>query len=151
MFVVDGFYRSEEHERTDFNKKGSAEDPKLRGVPIPYSIAPILKNYILKTGARPDDFVFLRYGQPIRKHLAEKWFARALIEAEIDTEGRNLTPHSLRYTYITRMRRDVTGETVRKIAGHNSMEMTDYYTRATIPEMIEAVKSASGAANRLFE
>ena len=27
----------------------------------------------------------------------------------------------------------------------------DYYTRAAIPEMVEAVKSAKGAANRLFE
>ena len=49
------------------------------------------------------------------------------------------------------MRRDVAGETVRKIAGHNSMVMTDYYTRAAIPEMVEAVKPAAEAANRLFE
>ena len=151
MFVVDGFYRYEEHERTNFNKKGSEEDQKLRVVPIPDNIAPILRKYILETNVKPDDFVFLRYGQPIRKHLAEKWFQRALIEAGIDTEGRKLTPHSLRFTYITRMRREVEGETVRKIAGHNSMSMTDYYTRAAIPEMVEAVKPAAGAANRLFE
>lgn len=151
MFVVDGFYRYEEHERTNFNKKGSADDQKLRVVPIPDNIAPILKNYILESGTQPDDFVFLRYGQPIRKHLAEKWFERALVEAGIDTEGRKLTPHSLRYTYITRMRREVAGETVRKIAGHNSMAMTDYYTRGAIPELVEAVRPAAGAANRLFE
>lgn len=151
MFVVDGFYRYEEHERTNFNKKGSADDQKLRVVPILDNIAPILKNYILESGTQPDDFVFLRYGQPIRKHLAEKWFERALVEAGIDTEGRKLTPHSLRYTYITRMRREVAGETVRKIAGHNSMAMTDYYTRGAIPELVEAVRPAAGAANRLFE
>lgn len=151
MFVVDGFYRYEERERTNFNKKGSAEDQKIRVVPIPDNIAPILKNYITETGVQADDFVFLRYGQPIRKHLAEKWFSRALEEAGINTEGRKLTPHSLRFTYITRMRREVAGETVRKIAGHNSMEMTDYYTRSAIPEMVQAVKPAAGAANRLFE
>ena len=49
------------------------------------------------------------------------------------------------------MRRDVAGETVKKIAGHTSMAMTDYYTRAAIPEMIAAIKSDVGAANRLFE
>ena len=151
MFVVDGFYRYEEHERTNFNKKGSAEDQKIRVVPIPDNIAPILKNYIVETNAQPEDFVFLRYGQPIRKHLAEKWFGRAIELAGIETEGRKLTPHSLRYTYITRMRREVAGETVRKIAGHNSMAMTDYYTRGAIPELVEAVKPAAGAANRLFE
>nr|WP_318680615.1 hypothetical protein [uncultured Treponema sp.] len=49
------------------------------------------------------------------------------------------------------LRREVEGETVRKIAGHNSLAMTDYYTRAAIQEMVEAVKPAVGAANRLFE
>ena len=37
------------------------------------------------------------------------------------------------------MRRDVAGETVKKIAGHTSMAMTDYYTRAAIPETVEFV------------
>ena len=45
----------------------------------------------------------------------------------------------------------IAGETVQKIAGHNSLAMTDHYTRAAIPEMVEAVKPAMEAANRLFE
>lgn len=49
------------------------------------------------------------------------------------------------------MRRDVAGETVKKIAGHTSMAMTDYYTRTAIPEMVAAIKPAVGAANKLFE
>ena len=69
----------------------------------------------------------------------------------IEIGNRVLTPHSLRYTYITRMRREVAGETVQKIAGHTSLAMTDHYTRAAIPEMVAAVKPAVGAANRLFE
>ena len=55
------------------------------------------------------------------------------------------------HIYITRMRREVAGETIQKIAGHNSLAMTDHYTRAAIPEMVEAVKPAMEAANRLFE
>ena len=30
------------------------------------------------------------------------------------------------------------------------MEMTEYYTRAAIPEMVEAAKSAIDASNKLF-
>lgn len=71
--------------------------------------------------------------------------------ADINVGKRILTPHSLRYTHITRMRRDVAGETVQKIAGHTSMEMTDYYTRAEIPEMVAAIKPAAEAASKLFE
>ena len=85
----------------------------------------------------------MRYGKPIRKWLAEEWFRRILGMSGINAENRILTPHSLRYTYITRMRREV--------AGHNSLAMTDHYTRAAIPEMVEAVKPAMEAANRLFE
>jgi site-specific recombinase XerD len=48
------------------------------------------------------------------------------------------------------MRRNVDGETVQKLAGHNSMEMTDYYTRSGISELVEAVKPAVDAANKLF-
>ena len=49
------------------------------------------------------------------------------------------------------MRRDVAGETVQKIAGYTSLAMTDHYTRAAIPEMVEAVKPAVAVANKLFE
>lgn len=151
MFVVDGFYRYEQRERTNFNKKGSEDNQKIRVVPIPDSISNIIRDYIEQTGAMPEDFLFQRYGQPIRKHLAEKWFSRALEEAGIDTEGRNITPHSLRFTYITRMRRQESGELVRKLAGHNSMEMTEYYTRNEISEMCKTLQPIRKSANQLFE
>ena len=98
-----------------------------------------------------DDYVFTRYGKPIRKWLAEQWFRDILGKSGIEIGNRVLTPHSLRYTYITRMRRNVAGETVQKIAGHSSINMTDYYTRADIPEMVAAVQPAVDAANELFK
>lgn len=98
-----------------------------------------------------NDCIFQRYNKPIRKWLTEEWFRRAVKQSGIDVGNRILIPHSLRYTYITRMRRDVAGETVQKIAGHTNLAMTDRYTRAVIPEMVAAVKSAAEAANRLFE
>ncbi len=38
-----------------------------------------------------------------------------------------------------------------RVAGYTSMAMTDYYTRAAIPEMVVAIKTAAEAANKLFE
>lgn len=111
----------------------------------------MMKKYIQNNNLGPDDYVFQRYGKPIRKWLAEEWFRNILPASGINVGDRILTLHSLRYTYITRMRREVAGETVQKIAGHTSLNMTDYYTRAAISEMVEAVKSANGAVNRLFE
>lgn len=150
MLVVDGFYKYEARVRTNFNKCGSAENQKFRVVPMPDELAIVMKKYIESKNLTDGDYVFTRYGVPLRKHLLQKWFARAIELAGIKTEGRKLTPHSLRFTYITRMRRNVDGETVQKLAGHNSMEMTEYYTRAAIPEMVEAAKPAMEAANKLF-
>lgn len=151
MFVVDGFYRHNQLLRTNYNKCGSEEDKKIRVAPLPEDFSLIIQKYIAENHLSGDDFVFQRYNKPIRKWLAEEWFRRAVASSGIKTKNRVLTPHSLRYTYITRMRRDVAGETVQKIAGHTSLTMTDHYTRAAIPEMVEAVKPAVEAANKLFE
>lgn len=151
MFVVDGFYRHNQLLRTNYNKCGSEEDKKIRVAPLPEDFSLIIQKYIAEKNLSGDDFVFQRYNKPIRKWLAEEWFRRAVVSSGIKTKNRVLTPHSLRYTYITRMRRDVAGETVQKIAGHTSLAMTDHYTRAAIPEMVEAVKPAVEAANKLFE
>lgn len=151
MFVVDGFYRHNQLLRTNYNKCGSEEDKKIRVAPLPEDFSLIIQKYIAENNLSGDDFVFQRYNKPIRKWLAEEWFRRAVASSGIKTKNRVLTPHSLRYTYITRMRRDVAGETVQKIAGHTSLAMTDHYTRAAIPEMVEAVKPAVAAANKLFE
>ncbi len=151
MFVVDGFYRHNQLLRTNYNKCGSEEDKKIRVAPLPKDFSLIIQKYIAENNLSGDDFVFQRYNKPIRKWLAEEWFRRAVASSGIKTKNRVLTPHSLRYTYITRMRRDVAGETVQKIAGHTSLAMTDHYTRAAIPEMVEAVKPAVAAANKLFE
>lgn len=151
MFVVDGFYKHNQLVRTNYNKCGSEDDKKIRVVPLPHDFAMLIKQYILETGIGEDDYVFQRYNKPIRKWLAEEWFRQAIAKSGIKVNGRVLTPHSLRYTYITRMRRTVAGETVQKIAGHTSLAMTDHYTRAVIPELVEAVRPAVAAANMLFE
>ncbi len=151
MFVVDGFYKHNLLVRTTYNKCGSEDDKKIRVVPLPKDFALIMQAYISEEGIAQYDYVFKRYNKPIRKWLAEEWFRRALAKSGINVGNRVLTPHSLRYTYITRMRRTVAGETVQKLAGHSCIAMTDHYTRAAIPELVEAVKPAVGAANMLFE
>lgn len=151
MLIVDGFYRYQEKERTSFNKCGSETNQKIRVVPLSDDVAIKIQNYITENNLDADDYVFRRYGKPIRKHLAEKWFSRALDLSGIKIGNRKLTPHSLRYTYVTRMRRSLTGETVQKLVGHTSIAMTDYYTHSAIPELCEAIEPAREAVNSLFK
>ena len=99
ILVIDGFYKSNQLYRTNYNKCGSEEDKKLRVAPLPEDFAQIMQNYILQNNLSGNDYVFMRYGKPIRKWLAEEWFRRILGMSGINAENRILTPHSLRYTY----------------------------------------------------
>ena len=97
-------------------------------------------------------YLFSRgFNLPLKREYLESVFTRQLKIADIEKETRKLTPHSFRFTYVTRMRRGLSAETVQKLAGHSSVEITEYYTRAAIPEMVAGPKEAVPAANMLFE
>ncbi len=149
--VVDGFCKSN-GERTNYNKKGSDEDKKWRVSFAPSSTILQIIDYVNKHNLCLDDFVFAHEdGRPLRREYLEDVFTRQLKKAGIEKGVRKLIPHSFRFTYVTRMRRELPAEVVQKLAGHSSVEMTDYYTRAAIPEMVAALESAKPAADTLFE
>ena len=66
-------------------------------------------------------------------------FHKAVKKSGICTDGRKITMHSLRYTYVTRMRQLYDGELVRKMVGHAQIEMTDYYTRNELDETLHSL------------
>lgn len=98
------------------------------------------------------NFLFTdEYGRPIAQEFAEKVFKKQLRKTGIRVNKRKLVPHSLRYTYITRMRRELPVEVVQKIAGHSDEHMTEYYTRSGIQEMISSIQDYIPAVNGLFK
>lgn len=150
--VIDG-YCKKTGERTNYNKKGSDENKKWRVAVAPELTVQLLYNYITVNGIRDYEFVFARKGalRPVRGEYLEEVFENQLKKAGIEKNGRKIIPHSLRFTYVTRMRRELPAELVQKLVGHASIEMTEYYTRAAIPEMVASLQSAIPAANGLFE
>jgi integrase len=132
-------------------------------------------DYIKQNNIAQNSFCFSIDEKPVRAEFAEAVFRKALVKcgiaksidkmkdegiykkgkitdrSELIPGGRKLVPHSLRYTYVTRMRRELPVDTVRKMVGHSSIEMTDYYTnKAALDEAIDGLKGASGAADNLF-
>lgn len=151
MLLVNGFCKNDGF-RTDYNKKGSSENKKLRLAPIPKIVAEKLKEYILKKNLSGNDFLFTDgNGKPIPGYILRNRFLRMLRICRINPNGRKLCPHSLRFTYVTRMRRNLTAEDVRKIVGHNSLEMTSYYTRYSLEDLKAQVKETIGSADKIFE
>ena len=48
------------------------------------------------------------------------------------------------------MRRNLDVESVQKIVGHTSVEMTEYYTRFGVQELIDGLQKTLPAAEKLF-
>lgn len=150
--VVDGFCEFDGH-RTNYNKKGSDEDRKTRVSIVPKFTMDLVKKYIKYKNIAGEDFLFLWKDKniPFTTDHLNYIFKKLLKLCGIDTTNRKLITHSCRFTYVTRMRRELDAEQVKKLVGHTSIEMTEYYTRFAIPELIESLKDVFEVANRLFE
>jgi integrase len=132
-------------------KKGDDDDPRLRAVIVPDRAMRAL-GWWIKTAPKheSDDLVFVFRGGAIRKEHLTNRFALGLKNAEIKTEGRKVTPHALRYTYTTRMRRLIPGEPLRLMTGHQDKDMTDYYTRTELEGQLVSLQEHRPAIERFW-
>ena len=173
ILIIDGFLKKN-GDRTVYNKKGSPEKPKLRVVWIPDLVILVLTGFLKNRDLKPDDFIFVYAEKPIRQETAENVFFRALIsagiayskeklinlgywkkgkirkKAEAIPGGRKLVPHSLRYTYVSRMRRELTAAELQPMTGHTTEGMVDYYNHVILENAIKALPAADAALENLL-
>lgn len=147
--VIDGFCK-QDGTRTNFNKTGSEENTKSRIVILPGETMQMVSTYICTRRKNSDDFLFAFSGKPLSREYVGEIFRKALKKSGIDTNGKNFSPHSLRYTYVTRMRRYLSGETVQKLVGHADVAMTDYYTKFSLESGLAGIAESAEAVERLF-
>ncbi len=141
MLIINGFCKRD-GKKTNYNKKGNSDNQKFRVVPVPDMLIIKIQNYIYDNKLNPEDFIFQDdYCNPVRQEHLDRYFKRILKLADIQTENKKFIPHSLRFTYITKMRKSLSVEQVQKIAGHSSVEMTEYYTRQSLNDMIASLKN----------
>lgn len=128
-------------------KKGNAENTRQRTVLLPSKMAELLNEYVKIRPHCDSGYIFSLHGEFIRKGTLDRRFANGLMRLGIigfekskDGNGKvrtvtdktkHLTPHSLRFTYNTYTVNSnlLPREVLRKMIGHNSEAMTDYYTR----------------------
>jgi len=171
--IIDG-YLKKNGTRTTYNKCGTPEHPKLRVIPYPDLPLEMLREHVDANGIGPEDYVFTYNGNPVSKMMARTAFTLALIKAGIafDKEtlvkkgywkgghvnaagslipdGRRIVIHSLRYTYITLMRRNMDAHNLTKLTGHDSTSMIDYYNRANLEMALASIPDASAATSALL-
>jgi integrase len=150
--VIDGFQKRD-NTRAPYNKKGSEEHPKARIVPLPVMTINKLREHIDKNGYQDEEYVFRACKdrtQPINHYYIEDSLRSAIAKAGINRAGRKLVVHSFRYTYVTRMRRELPAEIVMKLVGHVSEEQTDYYNKRELDYTLKQLTGADAAAANLF-
>ncbi|MDR0464771.1 MAG: site-specific integrase [Treponema sp.] len=120
-------------------KKGDEDDPKMRVSVIPKKTMNYLKHWLSIRVIDPKkDLLFTFKGRLIRREYLEYRFEKAVINAKIDMKNdRKLTPHSLRFTYNTKMRRKISINKLSDMMGHENNRMTDYYTIINMAELEE--------------
>jgi integrase len=150
--IVDGFVKYDAT-RAPYNKKGSEEHPKARIVPLPEITLNRLKAHIDKNNYRDEDYLFRACKdrtRPVDPFYIEVTLRRAMEKAKINPNGRKLVVHSFRYTYVTRMRRELSADMVMKLAGHTTVGMTEYYNKKVIDTSLKQLIGADTAAANLF-
>ncbi len=151
ILEVNGFCKKDGY-RTNYNKAGNEQNRKFRIVPLSDEALVKVAEYIASNKLNSDDFMFLNSGKPITQDHLYKTFLKIIKDLDLNPfENKKLVPHSLRFTYVTRMRRQIPAEDVRKLVGHSSLAMTEYYTRPSLPELHYLIDKTKNAANHLFE
>ena len=157
MVIVDGFMNRENTIRNNYNKTGCDDNPRWRVSILQNWAVGILEDFLnsqncelsANSGKAGADAVVFKYnGAPFRVEYLRRLFTRAIKRAGIEANGRKLTMHSLRYTYVTQMRTVLSGEIVQKMVGHTSIEMTNYYNR---PDLLMAIDALAPAVKKLSE
>jgi len=115
------------------------KDKEKRVIPIPDMLFKTLENI---PRALHDDHVFLYKGKPLKSIRAS---LKKACEGVGIPYGRNtkngITPHDLRHTFNTFMRKSGVHDTViMKITGHSTREMFDRYNTVDQADQIEAAK-----------
>jgi integrase len=150
--IVDGFIKGD-GTRTNYNKKGTEEHPKLRIVPLPDITLNLLKEHIMEKGIVEDGFIFKGQKEPdkpITAFYVHDNLKRIMEKAEIKVNKRRLIVHSFRFTYVTFMRRELPAETVMKLVGHTTIGMTEYYNKRIIDESLAGLTGADTAVQQLL-
>jgi integrase len=150
--IIDGFVK-QDGIRTNYNKKGTEEHPKLRIVPLPDITLNLLREYIAEKGIAQDDFIFTgrrEADKSMTEDYARKNLERIMEKAKIEINGRRLIVHSFRFTYVTFMRRELPAETVMKLVGHTTIGMTEYYNKRVIDESLAGLAGADMAVQQLL-
>ncbi len=132
-----------------WDRKYGLKEPKRnskRSIPVPSKTGAYLQKVInASTFTKPDDLIFFGKDRtyPVRNEAISKSFYKALISIGISEEerkARNITFHSWRFLYNTLLRGRISEIKLRRLTGHRTEQMSDWYTRFDISDYQDALQ-----------
>ena len=135
-------------ERVNRLKKWTDENKKWRVTILPDKTVKMID--LLRLDKSADDYVFVYMDKPLTTWFLLEHFRVVLNRAGIDCEARNITIHSLRFTYNSLMRNEISGEDLRLMVGHTSEKMTEYYDKSKAIEHLDDLLLNKGSLNSIF-
>lgn len=136
-------------ERVNRLKKWTDDNKKWRLTILPDKTKSMIQKLkLLQTDN--NEYVFTRKDEEITDDFLLSHLKCVLRKNGIDHTGRNITTHSLRFTYNTLMRKEISGDDLRMMMGHASEEMTDYYDKSTVLEHLPELLNNKDSINSIF-
>ena len=135
-------------ERVNRLKKWTEDNKKWRVTVLPDKTVKMID--LLRLDKSDNDYVFMYENEPLTSDFLLSHFKCILIKNNIDCKGRNITIHSLRFTYNSLMRNEISGDDLRLMVGHTSEKMTEYYDKSKAIEHLDDLLQNKKSINSVF-
>jgi integrase len=136
------------NERVNRLKKWSAENKKWRVTVLPDRTVKMIS--LLNLDKSSNDYVFVYENKTLTTWFLLDHFKNVLNKNGIDCEARNITIHSLRFTYNSLVRGEISGEDLRLMVGHTDERMTEYYDKSKAIEHLDDLLQNKTSLNSVF-
>lgn len=135
-------------ERVNRLKKWTEDNKKWRVTVLPDKTVKMID--LLRLDKSDDDYVFTYENKTLTTWFLLEHFCCVLNKNGIDHKGRNITIHSLRFTYNSLMRNEISGDDLRLMVGHTSEKMTEYYDKSKAIEHLDDLLQNKNTINSVF-
>ena len=135
-------------ERVNRLKKWTDDNKKWRVTVLPDRTVKMID--VLRLDKSDNDYVFMYADKPLTTWFLLEHFKCVLSNAGIDCENRNITIHSLRFTYNSLLRGEISGDDLRLMVGHTDERMTEYYDKSKAIEHLDDLLLNKNTLNSVF-
>lgn len=146
---LDAMFNSDS-ERVQHLKSANDTNKKWRIAILPQRTIKMIEQMKLMEGPKDSDYVFEYHGEPYSGEYLNRHFQDILMKNGIDHNKRNITLHSLRYTYDTMMNREIEHKDLRLMMGHSSIKMTEYYNKLRVLDHLPELLENKGVIDSVF-